>query len=41
MQYPKREPLKGARMAGNIRLQICETADEVAVEAAKVFADII
>ena len=28
-------------MAGNIKLQICETADEVSVEAAKVFADII
>ena len=28
-------------MAGNIKLQICETADEVAVEAAKVLADII
>mgnify|MGYP001099162147 CR=1 FL=1 len=28
-------------MAGNISLQICETSDEVAVEAAKLFADII
>ena len=28
-------------MAGNINLQICETADEVAVEAARVFADIV
>ena len=28
-------------MAGNISLQICETGDEVAVEAAKLFADII
>jgi glucosamine-6-phosphate deaminase len=28
-------------MAGNINLQICETSDEVAVEAAKLFADII